>query len=131
MDAKLPIVAQPGAATVATFRREGGNPVNSRRKGYASARRESRRVSCATQNKIFAGYTQDPRDAESLLKPEIAWCEQNCRGLWSIIYGPHIRGLGYEIRFGFTDEADSKEFARYRTERRDLRESGRHNSGEL
>jgi len=124
MDPKLPLVAQPGAATVARVTREGGHPVNSRRKAYASARRESRRVSCATQHRVFAGYTHDPRDAESLMKPEVAWCEQNCAGLWSIIYGPYVRGMGYEVQFGFTNETDAQSFSRYRRDRRRRGEAG-------
>lgn len=74
-------------------------------------------------HRIFVGYTLDPRSAESLLKPEIAWCERNCNGLWTISYGSFQQGLGYTIRFGFTREEDATAFAGYRRHRRNLRES--------
>lgn len=118
MTAKIPIVAQPGAATSTSVRRESGQPIDVRRKDYASAPRESHRVSMASQYKIFAGYTQDTRTAESLLKPDIGWCERHCEGLWSILYGPYINGLGYEIRFGFTNQEDAQAFARWRENRK-------------
>lgn len=111
---KLPIVAQPGAATIATASREPGFPTDLRHKRHVSTRRDSRRVPGATQHKIFFGYTHDRREAESLYKPEIAWCEQNCQGLWTIMYGPYVSGLGYEVRFGFTLQGDAQAFARWR-----------------
>lgn len=131
MDSRLPLVAHPGAATVAAVRRESGHGADTRLKGYTVTRRESHRVSCATQHKVFAGYTDEPRDAESLLKPEIAWCEQNAEGLWSIIYGPFIRNMGYEVRFGFTNEADARDFAAHRKETRSRKESAMEGSGEI
>lgn len=118
MTSRFPIVAQPGAATRTTVCRESGQPINIRRKGYASAQRETRRVSKAAQYKIFVGYTQDIRASESLLKPDIGWCERHCEGLWSILYGPYIKGLGEEIRFGFTNQEDSQGFARWREARK-------------
>ena len=114
----LPVVAQPGSATVSSVRREEGQAANIRRKQYASARREIRRAASATQHKVFSGHTHDPRDAESILKPEIAWCERNCAGLWTIIYGTYQHQRGYTIHFGFTHAKDAKTFADYRVRRR-------------
>jgi hypothetical protein len=125
MSPKLPIVAQPGAATRTTVARETGQPANIRRKAYASAQRESRRVSAANQYKIFVGYSSDIRASESLLKPEIGWCERHCAGLWSILYGSYTKGLGYDIRFGFTNQEDAQAFARWREERKRREEERR------
>lgn len=118
MAPRLPIVAQPGAATRTSVAREAGQPLNVRRKDYASSQRESRRVSMASQYKIFVGYSNDIRASESLLKPDMGWCEQHCEGLWSILYGPYLNGLGYEVRFGFTNQEDAQAFARWREERK-------------
>lgn len=118
MTPKLPIVASPGSATVSAVRREEVRPGTVQRQPYAATRRDSRRASCAVQYKVFAGHTHDPRDAESLMKPETAWCEQNCQGLWTILYGPHDPHLGYVIRFGFTESTDAEAFETYRLNRR-------------
>ena len=118
MDKRLPIVAQAGSATISGARRQEGSAVNPRRKPYAASRRESRRASCATQHRVFAGYTMDTRAAEAQLKPDIAWCEQNCQGLWNIVYGPFYNRFGYQIRFGFTESGDAGGFERFRQERR-------------
>lgn len=114
MPPRFPIVAQPGAATVSSITSGSGESNALERKRRLLPHRESHRVSGANQYKIFSGYTFDRRQAESLRKPEIAWCEQNCQGLWSIMYGPYVKGLGYEVRFGFTQQADAQAFARWR-----------------
>jgi len=118
MEKRLPIVAHPGSATVSAVRRESGQPANLRHKPYASGQRQSRRVEVARAHRALVGYTLDPREAEAQLKPDVSWCEQNCRGFWSLHYGPYVRGLGYQIRFGFTDAADGRGFEAFRQARR-------------
>lgn len=119
MMANRPIVAQPGSATVTSVRREPGLGSNVARTKKEAAHRDSRRATRDTPHRVFVGHTHDPRDAETLLKPEIAWCDQNCAGLWTILYGPFQQGLGYTIRFGFTESADAEAFSRHRQHRRD------------
>lgn len=118
MDKRLPVVAHPGSATVSTVRRESGQPANLRHKPYASGQRQTRRAEFARRHEVFAGYTQDAREAEAWLKPDISWCEQNCLGLWSLQYGPYTKGMGYRIRFGFTDAVDARGFEAFRQARR-------------
>jgi hypothetical protein len=120
MDPNRPIVAQPGSATVTSVRRETDKRRRLRRNAEGAVRLESRRTTAPTPHRVFAGHTHDPRDAESLMKPEMAWCEQNCRGMWTIHYGSFKRGLGYTVRFGFTEAADAEAFRRYRQHRRDM-----------
>jgi len=125
MSPNRPIVAQPGSATVTGVRREHGEGGDARRgdarRGtHESIRLESRRTTAPTPHRVFAGHTHDPRDAESLMKPDMAWCERNCQGMWTIHYGSFKRGLGYTVRFGFTEAADADAFRRYRQHRRDL-----------
>lgn len=119
MIANRPIVAQPGSATVTSVRREPGLGSNVERTKKESAHRDSRRAERDAPHRVFVGHTHDPRDAETLLKPEIAWCDQNCRGLWTILYGTFRRGLGYTIHFGFTESADAEAFSQHRQHRRD------------
>jgi hypothetical protein len=120
MSPNRPIVAQPGSATVTSVRREAGQRSPLRRSAEGAVRLESRRTTAPTPHRVYAGHTHDPRDAESLMKPEMAWCEQNCRGMWTIHYGSFTDGLGYTIRFGFTEAADAEAFRRYRQHRRDM-----------
>ena len=120
MSPNRPIVAQPGSATVTRVRREQGFGGDMRRKSEGSMRLESRRTTAPAPHRVFAGHTHDPRDAESVMKPDMAWCERNCGGMWTIHYGSFKRGLGYTVRFGFTEAADAEAFRRYRQHRRDM-----------
>jgi hypothetical protein len=117
--ANRPIVAQPGSATVTSVRREPGLGSNVQRTKKEAAHRDSRRAVRDAPHRVFVGHTHDPRDAESVLKPEIAWCEQNCRGLWTILYGPFQADQGYTVRFGFTEARDADAFSRHRQQRRE------------
>jgi len=123
MSPRLPIVAQPGLATVTTVRRETGHPAIRKRKKFSASRDESRRTETRhTSHTVFCGYTHDVLESESLRKPDIAWCERNCHGLWRLIHGPYVPGYGYEVRFGFTEKADADRFIAYRQTRRERQE---------
>jgi len=119
MNAKLPIVAQPGVATVTTVRRVSGESGPAHHAHPIADRGGTRRTeTTSTPYTVFCGYTPDMRRFESMRTPEIAWCERKCRGLWRLVHGPYLTGHGHEVRFAFTEKEDADAFLHFRQTRR-------------
>jgi hypothetical protein len=122
MSPRLPTTAAPGAATTTPVRRQGDDqrlrdlrsPVH---QGWNSRRRRG-----CDDNLVFVGHASRPVQDESLVGPEISWCEWHCQGQWDICYGADVPGTGREMYFSFSDPKDSDAFRAYREQRRAERE---------
>jgi len=126
MAPRLPITAAPGSATTTTVSRDGEPldpppPQAPRRSGRHTAApgTESRRLSGCAHTSVFVGYSRRPKQDESLMGPEISWCEQHCRGFWTVTYGEARRGEGQPMYFGFSDPDDAARFEAWQHRRRD------------
>lgn len=118
MSPRLPTTAAPGAATTTPVRRQGDHqrladirtPVH---KGW-----DSKRVRGCRDNAVFVGHATRPVQDESLMGPEISWCEWHCKGHWDVCYGADVPGTGREMYFSFSDTADADGFRSWREQRR-------------
>jgi hypothetical protein len=115
MAPRLPTTAAPGAATTTTVVRDR----DPRQSAWytAPSTRETKRLRGSSQHQVFVGLSQRPQQDESLMGPEISWCEVHCQGHWTVVYGRDRPGHGRETYFGFDDPADARAFETWRADR--------------
>lgn len=124
MAPRLPTTAAPGTATTTTVVRDGESipptdPRDTAAKPHVPKSHETRRVRGCERETVFVGYSRRPKQDESLMGPEISWCEYHCAGYWTVVYGHEKAGEGQAMYFGFSNSDDARAFEAWRQERRD------------
>lgn len=123
MSPRLPTTAAPGAATTTPVRRQGENQRLCDISSPVHRTWDSKRLRGCKGNTVFVGHTSRPVQDESLMGPDISWCEWHCTGQWDICYGADVPGTGREMYFSFSDTNDAEAFKAWREQRRAEREA--------
>ncbi|MBK1696433.1 hypothetical protein [Rhodovibrio salinarum] len=122
MAPRLPTTAAPGAATTTPVRRQGDDQRLCDIRTASHKVWNSKRLHGWRGNDVFVGHATRPVQDESLMGPEISWCEWHCAGQWDICYGADVPRTGREMYFSFSNAADAKAFDAWREQRRRERE---------
>jgi len=123
MAPRLPTTAAPGAATTTPVRRQGDDQRLADIRSPVHQGWNTRRLRGCHGHAAFVGHTSRPVQDESLMGPEISWCEWHCQGPWDICYGADVPGAGREMYFSFSDAEDAEAFSAWRERRRSEREA--------
>jgi hypothetical protein len=120
---RLPTTAAPGAATTTPVRRQGSDQRLADIRTPVHQGWDSKRLRGCQGNDVFVGHATRPVQDESLMGPEISWCEWHCKGQWDVSYGDDVPNTGRQMYFSFSDPKDAEAFEAWRAQRRAEREA--------